>query len=49
MYKIKHYVDRHRTLIEDAFQYIWTHPETGYREWQTTPILRSSSGSSAMS
>lgn len=39
MYRIKHYVDKHRTLIEDAFRYIWTHPETGYREWQTHAYL----------
>ncbi len=29
-------VDKHRDEILAAERYIWAHPETGYREWQTT-------------
>ena len=32
-------VDKHRTLILDAERFIWNHPETGYREWQTHKYL----------
>ena len=39
MYRIKRYVDKHKVLIEDAFRFIWTHPETGYREWETHAYL----------
>lgn len=28
-------VNRHRDLILEAERWIWAHPETGYREWQT--------------
>jgi len=33
-------VDKHRQLILDAERYIWAHPETGYREWQTHKYLK---------
>ena len=32
-------VDRHKKLIEEAYQFIWTHPETGYKEWETHKYL----------
>lgn len=32
-------VDKHRDEILAAERYIWAHPETGYREWQTTAYL----------
>ena len=32
-------VDKHRALILEAERYIWAHPETGYREWQTHKYL----------
>lgn len=33
-------VEKHKTLILDAFDYIWKHPETGFREVKTTKYLR---------
>lgn len=33
------YVEKHRDLILDALQYIWDHPELGYREWKTHGYL----------
>lgn len=36
--KMQH-VDKHRQLILDALDYIWKHPETGYREWKTHAYL----------
>ena len=39
MNKMKQYVEKNRALIEEAFQFIWTHPETGYREWETHRYL----------
>ncbi|HOJ10498.1 MAG TPA: amidohydrolase [Clostridiales bacterium] len=32
-------VDMYRDLIFAAEQYIWEHPETGYREWKTSAYL----------
>jgi len=32
-------VDKHRRLILDAERYIWKHPETGYREIQTSKYM----------
>lgn len=32
-------VDRHRDLILSAERYLWAHPETGYREWETQAYL----------
>lgn len=32
-------VDKHHDEILAAERYIWAHPETGYREWQTTAYL----------
>ncbi len=37
---IKKAVDRHRELILSAERYIWEHPETGYREWETHAYLK---------
>ncbi|MBQ8588860.1 MAG: amidohydrolase [Firmicutes bacterium] len=34
------YVEKHRQLILDAVDYIWKHPETGYREWKTHAYLK---------
>lgn len=33
------YVEKHRKLILDALDYIWKHPETGYKEWKTHEYL----------
>ena len=32
-------VDRHRDTILQTERYLWTHPETGFREWNTTRYL----------
>ena len=32
-------VEKHRDLILEVEQYIWKHPETGFREWNTTKYL----------
>lgn len=32
-------VDQHRWKILDAERFIWKHPETGYREWETSHYL----------
>lgn len=31
--------EKQRQLIRDAFDYIWEHPESGYREWGTSAYL----------
>ncbi len=33
------YVEKHRQLIFDAMDYIWKHPETGFKEWKTHAYL----------
>lgn len=40
MNKYKEYVEKHRQLIFDAVDYIWKHPETGYKEWKTHVYLK---------
>ena len=37
--KICHAVDKQRALIFDAESFIWTHPETGYRETVTSAYM----------
>lgn len=32
-------VEKNKQLILDAERYLWKHPETGYREWNTTAYL----------
>jgi len=32
-------VEKHRDKILEAERYIWTHPETGFREWNTSAYL----------
>ncbi len=38
--KILDTVNENRTLILDTQNYIWAHPETGYREWNTSRYLQ---------
>lgn len=33
-------VEKHRSLIEDAHNWLWSHPETGFREWETHAYLK---------
>ena len=33
-------VDKHREEIFAAEDYIWRHPETGFREWKTTAYMQ---------
>ena len=37
--KISHAVDKYRTLILDTERYVWNHPETGYKEFETSKYL----------
>ena len=39
MNRINEMVDKHRQLILDAERYIWKHPETGYKEFETSKYL----------
>ena len=39
MEKIKRIVEKYKTLITDAYDYIWANPETGYREVKTSKYL----------
>lgn len=39
MKQYQQYVEKHRDLILDAFDYIWKNPEPGYREWKTHAYL----------
>ena len=39
MKKINEIVDKHRKLILDAERYIWAHPETGYKEFETSKYM----------
>lgn len=33
------YVEKHREKILEVERYVWTHPESGFREWNTTKYL----------
>jgi amidohydrolase len=33
-------VEKNRELIRAAEQYIWVHPETGYKEWETSDYMK---------
>ena len=33
-------VEKHRTLILDALDYLWANPEVGYKEWKTHKYLK---------
>ena len=39
MKSIERAVENARGLILDAERYIWAHPETGYKEFETSNIL----------
>jgi len=39
MQKYIEMVNKHRDIILDALDYIWKHPETGYKEWKTHAYL----------
>lgn len=36
---MKRFVEKHRQMILDAEDFLWKHPETGYREWKTHDYL----------
>lgn len=36
----KNAVEKNKKLIEDAFEYIWKNPETGFKEWKTHEYLK---------
>lgn len=37
--RLSEYIEKNRKLILDAEQYIWKHPEIGYKEWKTSAYL----------
>ena len=39
MQKITNAVDKHRSLILEAERYIWSNPETGYKEYKTSKYM----------
>lgn len=39
MERIVNAVDKHTQLILDSERYLWKHPETGYREWQSSAYM----------
>ena len=39
MNRISSAVEKHRQLILDSERYIWAHPETGYKEFETTAYM----------
>ena len=39
MNKISSAVEKHRQLILDSERYIWAHPETGYKEFETSAYM----------
>ena len=40
-------VDKHRKLILDAERRIWSHPETGYKEFKTSAYMAEQFGAPA--
>ena len=38
--QMKEYVQKNSKLILDAFDYIWSNAETGYKEWKTHNYLK---------
>lgn len=40
MQSLFHAIEKHRDLMWAAEAYIWAHPETGYKEWQTHAYLK---------
>lgn len=40
MSELSNRVNNHRELLQNTFDFIWTHPETGYKEWQTNAHLK---------
>jgi metal-dependent amidase/aminoacylase/carboxypeptidase family protein len=39
MDKLLKAVDKHKKLILDSERYIWAHPETGYKEYETSAYM----------
>ena len=37
--KYRELVEKHKDKILEVERYIWKHPESGYREWNTTKYL----------
>ena len=38
MQEIKKAVDKHKQRILDAERWLWAHPETGYKEWESAKL-----------
>jgi len=39
MENIKNAVEKHRKLILDSERWLWAHPETGYKEWESAKYM----------
>ena len=39
MEKIKNAVEKNKQLILDAERWLWAHPETGYKEWESSKYI----------
>ena len=39
MQDFKNAVEKHKQLILDAERWLWAHPETGYKEWESTKYI----------
>ena len=39
MEKIKNAVEKHQKLILDSERWLWAHPETGYKEWESSKYI----------
>ena len=48
MEKLISAVDKYEKLILEAERYIWKHPETGYKEFETSAYMEKSSENWAM-
>ena len=38
--RIFDWVEKYKELILDSERYIWEHPESGYREWNTHEYMK---------
>ena len=39
MENIKKAVEKHQKLILDSERWLWAHPETGYKEWESAKYM----------
>ena len=34
------WVEKHENAMRETLDFLWTHPETGYREWESSKFLQ---------